>query len=165
MENWPKQKDAISFYGDPRGENGQANYNWEQENLIIVRVPWKIYTSWDHAEMRGIRLHKKCAESFSRIAEAAWAFADKSQKLISYFGLDLCGGGYNYRTMRSWNTLSMHAFGAAIDFDPDRNRFGDSTPQFGEFSRIVEFFEREGWVWGGRWKKKDGMHFQAARPK
>ena len=44
MENWPKQKDAISFYGDPRGENGQANLNWERENLIVVKVPWKIYT-------------------------------------------------------------------------------------------------------------------------
>lgn len=163
MTDWPRQIEATKFFGDPRGENGQENPVWVKENLVLVKVPWKIFTSWDLKEMRGIRLHRKCAASFIRISEEIWRFADKSQKIIEHYGLHLCGGGYNFRVMRGGSALSMHAFGAAIDFDPERNAFGDKSPRFAEFPKVIEFFGREGWEWGGFWKKKDGMHFQAAR--
>ncbi|HLC17357.1 MAG TPA: M15 family metallopeptidase [Thermodesulfovibrionia bacterium] len=29
----------------------------------------------------------------------------------------------------------------------------------------MDAFEKEGWTWGGNWKKPDGMHWQAARIK
>lgn len=165
MTDFPRQKDAIAFYGNPAGDNGQPSLTWERENLVLVAVPWRIFTSWDKKEMRGIRLHRKCAQSFIKIAKAIWEFSEESQMLIAHYGLDLCGGGYNFRLTRGGSILSMHSFGAAIDFDPERNGFGKKNPRLGEFPRIIDFFEREGWEWGGRWKKKDGMHFQAASTK
>ncbi|MDQ3956815.1 MAG: M15 family metallopeptidase [Actinomycetota bacterium] len=53
--------------------------------------------------------------------------------------------------------LSMHAFGLAIDVNTPTNQLGtagDMDP------RVVEIFERWGFVWGGRWSRPDPMHFE-----
>jgi hypothetical protein len=53
--------------------------------------------------------------------------------------------------------LSMHAFGLAVDFNVSTNQLGtegDMNP------RIVEVFERWGFVWGGDWSRPDPMHFE-----
>ncbi|MEX0659165.1 MAG: M15 family metallopeptidase [Egibacteraceae bacterium] len=53
--------------------------------------------------------------------------------------------------------LSMHAWGLAADFNVSTNGYG-ATPQMDP--RIVEIFDRWGFVWGGRWGTPDGMHFE-----
>jgi hypothetical protein len=53
--------------------------------------------------------------------------------------------------------LSMHAFGLAVDINVSTNQLGtegDMNP------RIVEIFERWGFVWGGDWSRPDPMHFE-----
>jgi hypothetical protein len=56
--------------------------------------------------------------------------------------------------------LSMHAFGLAIDVNTPTNQLG--TP--GDMDpRVVEIFERWGFVWGGRWSRPDPMHFELGR--
>lgn len=55
------------------------------------------------------------------------------------------------------NPLSMHAFGLAVDLNTPTNQLGttgDMDP------RVVEIFERWGFVWGGRWSRPDPMHFE-----
>ncbi len=54
--------------------------------------------------------------------------------------------------------LSMHAWGLAVDFNVRGNEFGNRNPEMDP--RIVEIFERWGFVWGGRWSTPDGMHFE-----
>lgn len=56
--------------------------------------------------------------------------------------------------------LSMHAFGLAVDVNTPTNQLGtqgDMDP------RVVEIFERWGFVWGGRWSRPDPMHFELGR--
>jgi hypothetical protein len=70
--------------------------------------------------------------------------------------------------MRGGSSLSTHAFGVAIDIAAPWNALGKkpgyNKHSFTEKSLIVQAFEAEGWVWGGRWERRpDGMHFQAAR--
>lgn len=84
--------------------------------------------------------------------------------------------GFNYRPKAGTMDIpSQHAFGRAIDINPlwnpyikkeivlpraatyEPERAGTITRQ----SFIVEFFERRGWTWGGRWKSlKDYQHFE-----
>lgn len=77
-------------------------------------------------------------------------------------------GTYNCRPIARTNRLSVHAFGAAIDINAG---FGDywlwarradgavvwrnRIPE-----RIVEIFERHGFIWGGRWYHFDSLHFE-----
>ncbi|HVL98596.1 MAG TPA: M15 family metallopeptidase [Egibacteraceae bacterium] len=53
--------------------------------------------------------------------------------------------------------LSMHAWGLAVDINVSTNGYG-AVPQMDP--RIVEVFDRWGFVWGGRWSIPDGMHFE-----
>jgi hypothetical protein len=77
----------------------------------------------------------------------------------AWFHLRTYDGGFTWRLSRGGSKLSTHGFGAALDFDAPWNRLG-SKPQISRY--VVDVFERRGWKWGGRWKRKDGMHFQMA---
>jgi len=79
------------------------------------------------------------------------------------------GGTYNCRPIAGTTQLSAHGFGIAIDIntrfshywrwarpEPDGSyRYRNSIPR-----RIVEIFERHGFIWGGRWYHFDTMHFE-----
>jgi hypothetical protein len=73
-------------------------------------------------------------------------------------------GCYAPRTVARSDTAppSQHAYGAAIDIDAPANAYGDTTPAMDP--RVVEVFERWGFIWGGRFLIPDGMHFEYGSP-
>lgn len=160
---WPRQSELSAFYGSPHGRNGLSSPSWERENLVILPSPWALETSWSGQAVRGIRIHRLCAESLASVLESIWRAASGDESKIRGWGMHLFGGSYSFRLMRGANALSAHAFGCAVDFDPARNGFGDPKPNFAAVPQVLRAFEEEGWVWGGNWKTRDGMHWQAAR--
>lgn len=162
MSKWPHQSDTDSFYGNPRGLNGQASRRWESDNIIRVKTPWKLVTAWDFSPVSTIPIHKNCADSLERVFDQIWESSNKNQRIINDWGMNLYAGGYNYRMMRGGSRLSMHSWGCAVDFDSARNSFGDTTPNFENIPAVLDAFASEEWTWGGRWRKPDGMHWQAA---
>jgi hypothetical protein len=56
---------------------------------------------------------------------------------------------------------SNHAYGAAIDINAPENPFGRMPTMD---PRIVNIFEKWGFVWGGRFLIPDGMHFEYGSP-
>lgn len=160
--NWPLQRDVDSYYGNPRGKNGHANPVWEETNLVWLPTPWKLYYNGQPIKPM-IRIHKKVRDSLDRVLTDIWHRAAMNQAQIDAWGMSDFSGSYNYREKRGGRTLSMHAYGVAVDFDADRNGFGDRTPHFAGAQPVLDAFKREGWVWGGTWSKPDGMHWQAAR--
>jgi hypothetical protein len=93
-------------------------------------------------------------------------YAGKFQALIDY--LDSINypiksiHGYSDRNIKGTNTKSIHAYGAAIDINPEKNPMGknlvtDLPPS------AVEFAKKLGLGWGGDWTggQKDAMHFSA----
>lgn len=161
---WPLQRDCDSFYGNPRGANGRSSQKWEAENLVIVKAPYQLY--YDKTPIRGVRVHKKCAESLRRVFERIWEAAGRQQAVVDQWGASAFSGAYVFRNKRGGSTLSMHSYGCAIDLDAPRNAMGNTRPNFGNTgpSAVVSAFEAEGWTWGGRWTGRscDGMHFQAS---
>jgi peptidoglycan LD-endopeptidase CwlK len=80
------------------------------------------------------------------------------------------GGTFNWRPIAGSEQLSAHSFGIAIDIDPDYSDYwrwaghGDHEkiiPYKNRIPhRIVEIFERHGFIWGGKWYHYDTMHFE-----
>jgi len=75
-------------------------------------------------------------------------------------------GGFAARKIAGTDRLSAHAFGIAIDLDKSMSdywrwqkagplRWRNRIPQ-----PIVDAFEAEGFIWGGRWWHYDTMHFE-----
>ena len=79
-------------------------------------------------------------------------------------------GTFAYRVVAGTNYLSGHSFGVAIDlnlacsdywyWDQERGGNGTSTYKNRMPLEIVEAFEREGFIWGGKWAHYDTMHFE-----
>ncbi len=68
--------------------------------------------------------------------------------------------GYNCRRVKNQpNSWSAHAFGVALDINPQQNPYG--TTQVTDMpSWFRQLFITEGWGWGGNWSNpKDAMHF------
>jgi hypothetical protein len=78
-------------------------------------------------------------------------------------------GTFNWRKVTGASNLSVHSFGAAIDLNsryadywiwaggkPGRVRQRDNKFPM----TIVDAFERNGFIWGGRWYHYDTMHFE-----
>ena len=159
---WPHQSEVDSFYGNPRGEDGQPNARWESDNIVKVKPPWKIITAWDFEPVSGIRIHRECADSLKNILKQIWISSGQDERKIKEWGMHLYAGGYNFRPMRGGTKLSMHSWGCAVDFDSARNAYGDPSPNFASIPLVLEAFANEVWIWGGKWQKPDGMHWQAA---
>jgi hypothetical protein len=165
MTNWPRQSEMNAFYGDPdSNDDMKADARWESANLVTIVPPYRMVAAWAPAQpIKGIRVHKRCAESLTRILTAV-AKSYGSQGAIEAARMHLYGGCYNFRLMRGGSKLSIHSWGAAIDIDPERNGLGKMWHDNAGMMplQVVKCFDAEGWTWGGRWKTGDAMHFQAA---
>lgn len=167
MNKWPLQSECDSFYGNPRGKGGTYNPTWAKANLVHVPCPWALHTfntnPKDLIPVPFITIHKKCASSLTAILNAIWLSCGKSAARIHELRYDLFSGSFNYRPKRGSNSLSMHGYGCAIDWDAPDNQFQSKKHLFTVSSPLVIEFEKEGWIWGGKWASPDAMHVQAAR--
>jgi D-alanyl-D-alanine carboxypeptidase len=57
--------------------------------------------------------------------------------------------------------ISHHTWGIAVDVNVPQNPYGAPPDQD---PRLVRVFERWGFIWGGRFIRPDGMHFEYRRP-
>lgn len=154
MNAWPADNDAaITRYFGPIGA---------EANLVLIEPPYPMVLAWDTTKpLRKIRCHGLVAPSLRRVLASLAALYTPAE-LVEH-GLDRWGGCYNVRKMRgSLGRWSRHSWGIAVDLDPARN--GLRTPWPGEATMplaVVEAFEAEGWLSGGRAWGCDAMHFQA----
>lgn len=136
--------EIIEVYGDP------LISGWQQENLCKVLIPKSLQkvSGFERGYFYGHRLVKpKFEEVFNRIAN--------DRPLISK--IESFDGCFNIRYKRGSNNLSTHSWGIAIDINAKSNPLGAKPVLDAE---LVKIFEDVGFIWGGRWKTPDGMHFQ-----
>ena len=183
QSQWPLQSQCIAFYGDPRLPN------WLEANTIHVPCPWPLHFETD--TLTSILIHKKCADSLTRVLNNVWNACGQSVDKINELHYDRYSGSYNFRPIRSVaygdvlvpalpgedlavsptkmdapiSVLSMHAFAAAIDWDAEENMQHSQTHLFTDQSPLIVEFKKEGWVCGIDWvgSSIDPMHLQSAR--
>ena len=155
---WPLQKDCLAFYGDPR----QAG--WLHANTVDVPCPWPLHVG--NVAVKNILIHKKCAESLTRVLGTIWDAVGRDAGKIRQLRYDVYDGSYNLRLIRgSASAMSMHAFAAAIDWDAADNAQHDRKHLFQDDSLLVVKFREENWISAAIWAagSVDAMHVQAAR--
>lgn len=157
---WPRQSDVEAFYG-PHGEPGGHS-----PPLRGVECPWTLKIAWNKNQTtRKIWIHEKCADSLGRILEKVHDHYGETE--IQRLGLDLYGGSYNPRKMRGSDRWSMHAWGIAIDWDPENNQLHWNRHQASlagpDYLDWWHLWEEEGWLSLGRVRNFDWMHVQAAK--
>lgn len=149
-QRWPgsDEKSLQKFYGEPGDE----------ENLVVVKFPFPVF--YDNELVKTTRVHEKCADSFLRILQDVWDRHQGDTRIIH--AIQRYSGCFNFRKKRGGSTLSVHAYGAAVDFDDLNNSFHSSWPMKAAMPfEIVEAFAREGWKSAGAFWGYDAMHFQA----
>lgn len=78
-----------------------------------------------------------------------------------------CSGTFNYRVISGTNRLSPHAYGIAIDLASDKRDYWKWASKeqgakrlISYSNELVEVFEKNGFVWGGKWSHFDILHFE-----
>lgn len=151
---WPRQADVSAFYGAVG------------TSQTTIEIPFDMWLAWDKSvRARKMTLHTKVAASAERVLQAvAGLYSAQERKTI---GLDLFGGSLNVRKMRGGSAYSMHSWGIAIDFDPERNqlKWGKDRARLAQPDAVPFWleWEKEGWLSLGRARDFDHMHVQAAR--
>lgn len=153
-EPWPRQKAVPDFYGAVGSQQ------------VLLDLPFEMILAWDRRrKIRKISLHAKVHDSAARaFAAIDAAYGAKERRAL---GLDVFGGSLNVRRMRGGSAFSMHSWGIAIDFDPERNQLKWTRERArlaqADCEPFWQAWEKEGWISLGREKNFDWMHVQAAR--
>ena len=156
----PHGLDEINkFYGKALDNNGEPYPGFSNKNLKAFKLSFPMRLSWKKSDfIERVYCHYLIGP----------ALVDALEEIVAYRGydylkrnnLDLYGGCYNPRPKTGGTDPSTHAWGIAIDINPDHGAFGkpSSMPDF-----IVQAFKKRGFIWGGDWdmRWRDGMHFQA----
>ena len=109
--------------------------------------------------------HERALPALERVVERLKAAVKENPKLMPFF--TEIGGTWQWRTIARSKSLSTHAWGIAIDLNVERGyywrwqrpklplKWRNKVPQV-----VVDAFEAEGFIWGGRWLHYDTMHFE-----
>jgi hypothetical protein len=142
----------ISNYID---NTGVLSVQWNTEYLAIVELPFALPLSWNKAiTVSRMTCHKLMVPIFEDV------FNQINTKVLQDQLLDF-GGCFSFRPERHSNKISTHAWGIAIDLNPNEDiqgTIGNMSPA------IIDVFRSAGFKWGGDWvgKTDDPMHFQYA---
>ncbi len=143
-----------------------------------VRIEQLFFTTYgasrnevaDHlAKVRffGLRypFHELAAEPLRRVVARLEPQVKENPKLKPF--LTDIGGTFIWRKIARSKNLSAHAFGIAIDLNVERAHYWRWTRRGEPMvwknripQEIVDAFEAEGFIWGGRWVHFDTMHFE-----
>ena len=133
--------DCFKKYGHPAPDN-KCMTLWDvPEELEIGVIPNRIYCNKD--------LVKPLKKAFKSLIDTGCV-----KELKTWDGC------FNIRKIRGGKSMSLHSWGLAIDVNAFENGLY-AEPKLTE--AFVKCFTDAGFDWGGKWTRKDGMHFQLGK--
>ncbi len=167
--SWPAS--APSLNSDPGRVRNEAFFrkiygsSAAEVRANLVSVDWLGGTRVQFTRSGG------AAEALGRVRDDLSVLPAETQQYVSQ-----TIGTFAWRPIAGTTRLSMHSFGAAIDFQLPKAlyrywkwdvRSADSAPAYpvsilqdDRLRAIVGVFERHGFIWGGKWSHYDTMHFE-----
>lgn len=149
---------------------------WEPRMVLVAAPPGRRFfydKDVDGVEdpgegSRGVRVHPMIAdETTALLLDISRAHERGLAGVELWPYVSSCAGGYKFRLQKgSFDKLSCHGLGLAIDFDPKRNAYRKPVinTALGTMPGldVVRAAERRGWKWGGDFFMPDAMHLQFA---
>lgn len=153
----PNYRAKVRVFGEPGRESA----------LTRVTCPWPLKIAWSGGTRKTLRVHRMIAQPMEEALQALLRAI--GIKGVHEYGMDLFGGDYADRKSRAGNATSDHAWGIAVDFNPDANGLwtrwepgalaANGTRQMSQ--TIVKIFQRYGFQVGFRrsdGSRRDMMH-------
>lgn len=151
---WPKQSDMAAYFGAP-GTN---------QTLLYTPYPLRLYTPAGE-QIHRFSCNTRVKDSLGRVLKTV--LAQYGYERIKELRLDVFSGCLNVRAMRGGTNLSTHAYGAAVDWDAQRNSLRSNRHSAAmarpEYDAWWKAWTDEGWLSLGKARDFDWMHVQAAR--
>ena len=124
-----------------------------------------------------VTIHERLSGPASRVSRELDYLKRSDPQVSSYLRTLAEMNGYNYRYVEGTRSRSLHSYGTAIDLIPRRRNGGYSYWQWAMTREpnwwtipyeerwsppkaLVRAFERQGFIWGGKWFFFDTMHFE-----
>ncbi len=156
IPTWPTQAEVRhgnSIFGAPGREDA----------LVSILPAYTLY--YEGSPVRSIRVHTHIAPHVKRALEEVLQHYGSDE--IHRLGLDQFGGCYNYRPTATGKSLSLHAWGIALDFAPRSNAYAVKSPRatlsHPDCDAWWHIWEQHGAISLGRERNFDWMHLQFAR--
>lgn len=174
-DKWPTpyERDVAAFYGpaDPEGKN-LAWFKFPVDDIRLYSRHGDHLKDRDGDGRDDHRCHKAIVATIENALLAVYHGLGKYRFYKE--GWHVFSGCFNYRQKKLGSSLSMHAYGLAIDLNDSENPLHSKTTSFSPDG--VDIMEEWGWLWGPRaWGMPgydadnlglyvDPMHFQRAIP-
>jgi hypothetical protein len=131
---------------------------------LLVRVDFLGYK---------VNVHKDITEPLKRVEAEIKKWSGAKDFISSIGSID----GYSWRQIAGTQRMSYHSWGLAVDIQPkrlsgkaiywlwemERNKDWMLVPLENRWNpplQVIEAFEKEGFIWGGKWPVYDNMHFE-----
>lgn len=126
----------------------------------------------------GVNAHERLREPFARVEQRILEMAKTDEEVKKFLDTLANVDGYNWRPIRDSGKRSFHSIGIAIDvlperwghkniywawrrdIDPDNWMLLPLDRRWMPPLAVIDIFEDEGFIWGGKWTIWDNMHFE-----
>lgn len=109
--------------------------------------------------------NNQAAEALGEVMQELIPLAEKRQDIRDC--VYPSSGTYNYRVIAGTNRLSPHSYGIAIELARDGRDYWqwasreEAQERISDYpSEIVELFEKNNFIWGGKWGRFDIFHYE-----
>ena len=154
----PYRTGPLRAVDDPADDPGRSRI----ATLFAATFPASARVSVDFVGHH-VRFAGRAAAALGRVSARLEKAIASDPTLVKY--LTHLGGTIAERRIAGTDRPSAHSYGIAIDIDTDHSdywrwqrgarRWRNRIP-----AAIVDAFEAEGFIWGGRWYHFDTMHFE-----
>ena len=123
-------------------------------------------------------VHERMKEPLKRVEEKIFELAKTDKEVKAFLDNLKSNDAYQWRIIDGTNRKSFHSLGIAIDILPKsqggkqifwswaKDKYPDTWMLVPLKNRwmppesVIEIFEEEGFIWGGKWTIYDNMHFE-----
>ena len=167
MNNTKAKRAAMPAYEGSFFELIYRNYTRESLEANLVRI-----TFLD----RKISVHRKIAQPLQRVNQKIMTASKKNSSVGRFLREVRSVQSYAWRKIRGSTSMSFHSLAVAVDILPknrqkiiywaweaQRNPNWPAAPLSQRWippKEVIDIFEENGFIWGGRWTLYDNMHFE-----